>query len=153
MFASWHTSLHVRTHNQNYWSATNQIFVSEKMIWQMNPVCVIRLLRPTSHFPLWQTFSQVCPNILASVTFGCAWPTEGAHSSGILVLSHVGLAFVLMLTPFILELVMSTDLLSFEHPSVLLFWLYKQLFNVKVQRNSFFLRWYVCEWKPITTKN
>ena len=38
-----------------------------------------------------------------------------------LVLSHLGLAFVLMLRPFFPELVMSTDLLSFEHPSVLLF--------------------------------
>ena len=32
----------------------------------------------------------------------------------------LGLAFVLMLRPFIPELVMSTDLLSFEHPPVLL---------------------------------
>ena len=37
------------------------------------------------------------------------------------VLSHLGLAFVLMLRPFFLELVMSTDLLSLNHPSVLLF--------------------------------
>ena len=41
--------------------------------------------------------------------------------AGHLVLSHLGLAFVLMLRPFCHELVMSTDLLSFEHPSVLLF--------------------------------
>ena len=34
---------------------------------------------------------------------------------------YLGLAFVLMLRPFFPELVMSTDLLSFEHPSVLLF--------------------------------
>ena len=47
--------------------------------------------------------------------------TEDAYSSGHLVLSHLGLAFVLMLSPFFLELVMSTDLLRFEHPSVLLF--------------------------------
>ena len=39
----------------------------------------------------------------------------------VLVLSHLGLAFVLMLRPFFPELVISTDLLSFEHPSVLLF--------------------------------
>ena len=52
---------------------------------------------------------------------GCGWPTEDAYSSGHLVLSHLGLAFVLMLIPFFPELVMSTDLLSFEHPSVLLF--------------------------------
>ena len=38
-----------------------------------------------------------------------------------LVLSHLGLAFVLLLRPFFPELVMSTDLLSLEHPSVLLF--------------------------------
>ena len=37
-------------------------------------------------------------------------------------MSHLGLAFVLMLRPFFPELVMSTDLLSFEHPSVLLFY-------------------------------
>ena len=47
--------------------------------------------------------------------------TGDAYSSGHLVLSHLGLAFVLMLRPFFPELVMSTDLLSFEHPSVLLF--------------------------------
>ena len=41
--------------------------------------------------------------------------------SGHLVLSHLGLAFVLMLRPIFPGLVMSTDLLSFEHPSVLLF--------------------------------
>ena len=34
---------------------------------------------------------------------------------------HLGLTFVLMLRPFFPELVMSTDLLSFDHPSVLLF--------------------------------
>ena len=34
---------------------------------------------------------------------------------------NLGLVFVLMLRPFIPELVMSTDLLSFEHSSVLLF--------------------------------
>ena len=47
--------------------------------------------------------------------------TLDTYSSGHLVLSHLGLAFVLMLRPFFPELVMSTDLLSFEHPSVLLF--------------------------------
>ena len=35
--------------------------------------------------------------------------------------------FVLMLRPFFSELIMSTDLLSFEHPSVLLFCLCQQL--------------------------
>ena len=44
-----------------------------------------------------------------------------AYSSGYLVLSHLGLAFVLVLRPFFPELVVSTDLLSFEHPPVLLF--------------------------------
>ena len=42
-------------------------------------------------------------------------------TTGHLVLSHLGLAFVLMLRPFFPELVMSTDLLSLEHPLVLLF--------------------------------
>ena len=36
-------------------------------------------------------------------------------------LPDLGLAFVLMLRPFFPELVMSTNLLNFEHPSVLLF--------------------------------
>ena len=36
-----------------------------------------------------------------------------------------GLAFVLMLRPFLPELVKSTDLLKFKHPSVLLFSLYR----------------------------
>ena len=44
-----------------------------------------------------------------------------AYSSGHLTLSHLGLAFVLMLRPFFPELVMSTDFLRFEHSSVLLF--------------------------------
>ena len=47
--------------------------------------------------------------------------TEDAYSSGHLVLSHLGFAFVLMLRPFFPELVMSTDLLSFENTSELLF--------------------------------
>ena len=37
-------------------------------------------------------------------------------------MSHLGPAFVLMLRSFFPECVMSTDLLSFEHPSVLLFY-------------------------------
>ena len=45
--------------------------------------------------------------------------------SSFLVLSHLGLAFVLMLRPFFPELVMSTDLLSFGHPSVLLFYFFR----------------------------
>ena len=44
-----------------------------------------------------------------------------AYSSRHLVQSHLGLAFVVMLRPFFPELVMSTDLLSFEYPSILLF--------------------------------
>ena len=52
---------------------------------------------------------------------GFHWPAGDACSSGHLVLSHLGLAFVLMLGPFFPGLVMSTDLLSFEHPAVLLF--------------------------------
>ena len=44
-----------------------------------------------------------------------------AYSSGHLVLSFLSLAFVLILKPFFPELVMSTELLSYEHPSVLLF--------------------------------
>ena len=48
-----------------------------------------------------------------------------------IVLSHLGLAFVLMLRPFFPELVMSTDLLSFEHPSVVLFGLQSLLWNNK----------------------
>ena len=42
-------------------------------------------------------------------------------SPGHMVLTHLGVAFVLMLRPFFPELVMSTELLSFEHPSLLLF--------------------------------
>ena len=42
----------------------------------------------------------------------CGQPTEDAYSSGHLVLSHKGLAFVLMLRPFSPELVMSTDQVS-----------------------------------------
>ena len=44
------------------------------------------------------------------------WLASDAYSSGHLVLSHLGLAFVLMLRPLISVVVMSTDLLSFEHP-------------------------------------
>ena len=57
-------------------------------------------------------------------------PTEDAYSSGHLVLSHLGLAFVLILRPFFPELVMSTDLLSFEHPSVLLFCFFCNTLNI-----------------------
>ena len=52
---------------------------------------------------------------------GAASQTEDAYSSGHLVLSQLGIAFVLMLRPFFPELVMSMELLSFEYPSVLLF--------------------------------
>ena len=52
---------------------------------------------------------------------GYGLSTVDAYSSRHPVLSHLGLAFVLMLRPFFPELVMFTDLLSFEYPSVLLF--------------------------------
>ena len=63
------------------------------------------------------------PNLEVSIEHcnRCCKPTEDAYSSGHLVLSHLGLAFVLMLSSFFPELVMSMDLSSFEHPSVLLF--------------------------------
>ena len=51
----------------------------------------------------------------------CGLPTDDAYSSGHLLLSHLGLAFILMLRPFCRKLVMSTDLLSFQHLSVRLF--------------------------------
>ena len=50
------------------------------------------------------------------------------------MLCYLGLAFVLMLRPFFPELVMSTDLVSFEHPSVLLF-----CFNDKINMFRAFL--------------
>ena len=40
-----------------------------------------------------------------------------------------------MLRPFFPELVMSTDLLSFEHPSVLLFSLYQQRVRIPIGTN------------------
>ena len=52
---------------------------------------------------------------------GAANITEDANPTGHMALSHLRLAFVLMLRPFILKLVMSTDLFGFEHPLVLLF--------------------------------
>ena len=45
----------------------------------------------------------------------------------------LGLAFVLMLRPFFPELVMSTDLLSLEHPSVLLFCLSLNTLQIKFE--------------------
>ena len=51
-------------------------------------------------------------------TFATVWlPNRGR----LLLRTSDPMAFVLMLRPFIPEPVMSTDLLSFEHPSVLLF--------------------------------
>ena len=47
--------------------------------------------------------------------------------------AHLGLAFVLILRPFFPELVMSTDLLSFEHPSVLLFCSLGVYINIHVE--------------------
>ena len=66
-----------------------------------------------------------------------------AYSSGHLVLSHLGLAFVLMLRPFFPELVMSTDLLSFEHP--LLFCLVLQMYVKKENVGT-------AEWNKTTSK-
>ena len=59
--------------------------------------------------------------------------TEDTYSSGFLVLSHLGLAFVLVLTPFIPELVMSTDLLSFNFPTLLLFSFDTNIFEIVLQ--------------------
>ena len=62
---------------------------------------------------------------------------------------HLGLAFVLMLRQVFPELVMSTDLLSFEHPSVLLFCLFLTCLHWFWRRR--FQRWYpsgtrTCMW-------
>ena len=75
------------------------------------------------------------------------------NSSGHLVLPHLGLAFVLMLKPFFPELVMSTDLLSFEHPLVLLFcfWAYrktKMTALVEKGRTLYSGAQYVARWTP-----
>ena len=48
--------------------------------------------------------------------------------------------FVLMLRPFFPELVMSTDLLSFEHPSVLLF-CFKNKHSLEIMQTAA----YVCK--------
>ena len=95
-----------------------------------------------------QTFSTWCSNSsfpLNTMVFNITEHVQGvqyllqfwrsdcvlnAYSSGHLVLSHLGLAFVLMLRPFFPKLVMSTDLLSFEHPSVLLFCSLTSIFTV-----------------------
>ena len=59
-----------------------------------------------------------------------------------LALSLLGLAFVLMLRPFFPELVMSTDLLSFEHPSILLFCLHVTIIGFISMK---------CEWTVSTS--
>ena len=74
--------------------------------------------------------------------------SEDAYSSGHLVLSHLGLAFVLMLIPFFPELVMSMDLLSFEHSSVLLFC----STHTKIQAHLIFLL-IICKNGKFTTPN
>ena len=56
-------------------------------------------------------------------------PTDDAYFSG-----HLGLAYVLLLGPFFPELVMSIDLLSFEHISVLLF-CFEPLFRLRTADN------------------
>ena len=91
----------------------------DTLIWSdITPICeLITELDLITDFDLITKFRE------ASIEHcnGCDKPTEDAYFSGHLVLSHLGLAFVLMLRPFFPELVMSTDLLSFEYPSVLLF--------------------------------
>ena len=88
---------------------------------------------------------------------GCGYPTEDAYSSGHLVLSHLGLACVLMLRPFFPELVMSTDLLSVEHPSVLLFCLTFALELVLREICFMFCPFNVCVkttlWRPPVLRN
>ena len=64
---------------------------------------------------------------------------------------HLGLAFVLMLRPFFPELVMSTDLLSFEHPSVPLFCLIQSCIVTRVLIVDNRMRWYCKSFRLIET--
>ena len=55
-------------------------------------------------------------------------------------LSHLGFAFVIKLRPFLAELVMSMDVFSFEHPSVLLFWLEPKATTLRPKYSLFCIR-------------
>ena len=62
---------------------------------------------------------------------------------------HLGFAFALMLRPFISELVMSMDLLSFEYPSVLLFCLLQSAFSLSnITKWCIFALLYRCQSPP-----
>ena len=125
-------------HLQRMWHASRERlpFRTPCSVPQLWDLLVFQLLRPDSSnlSCFYSTFHLEYPLVLSKFCLwpyyqslevsiehcnGCGSPTEDAYWFGHLVLSHLGLAFVLMLRPFFPELVMSADLLSFEHPSAL----------------------------------
>ena len=97
--------------SMTYYQSITQIL---RIIWVRFIPLSLRSKTRRRATPLLPTWIYSCRS---RVTISCALPFFPVH----LVLTHLGLAFVLMLGPFFPELVISTDLLSFEHPSVLLF--------------------------------
>ena len=102
-----------------YMTFCDMFIYSDTLNWSN----ITPIFEPTTELDLINNFDLITKFREVSIEHcnGCGWPAEDACSSGHLVLSNFGLAFVLMLRPFFPKLVMSTDLLSFEHPSVLLF--------------------------------
>ena len=102
-----------------YMTFWDMVFYSDTLNWSN----ITPILEPITELDLITNFDLITKFREVSIEHcnGCGYPTEDAYSSRHLVLSYLGLAFVLMLRQFFPELVMSTDLLSFEHPSVLLF--------------------------------
>ena len=121
--------------------------MSSNIMKSPSPKCYMTFLDMTIYSDIlnWSYITPICELIteLDLITdFDLVtkfWEVSIEHCNGcgrgrILLRTPGAVPFVLMLRPFFPELVMSTDLLSFEHPSVLLFCLLWHPHNSSVGR-------------------
>ena len=141
--------------NRPSWSFMVDIGISSNIVKSPSPKCDITLWDMTIYNDTfnWSDITTICELIteLHFITdfdlitkfrrFPKNIATDAASQQRTLtpsdiILSHFGLAFVLMLRPFFPELVMSTDLLSFEHSSVItiLLWIFKQIPYLRISK-------------------
>ena len=90
-----------------YMTFWDMVIYSDTLNWSN----ITPIFEPITELDLITNFDHITKFREVSIEHcnGCGKPTEVAYSYGHLVLSHLGLAFVLMLRPFFPELVMSTD--------------------------------------------
>ena len=132
VFIQWHPQLIRHNTNLRTYYRTGPVPFGIARVLMSRPISPELVLSPDlwiSNTPRYFSFAPLIPILTLLPNFGGFHRTlhwvRLANRGRLLLRTPgpvpFGIAFVLMLRPFFPELVMSMDLLSFEHPSVLLF--------------------------------